>query len=135
MKDHSLLPTPDSDSMPFWEACSRKVLQFPLCTDCLTLRHPPRVICPQCRSGKYSWEPVSGKGTVYSYVIYRRSFHPSLKADLPYAVALIDLEENLRIVSRIINVPMDAISIGMSVAVRFVKVDEKTMLPFFSAID
>jgi uncharacterized OB-fold protein len=135
MKDHSLMPIPDSDSMPFWEACRREVLQFQLCTDCSALRHPPRVICPQCRSENHRWEPVSGKGTIYSYTIYRRAFHPSLEKDLPYAVALIDLEENLRIVSRIIDIPMDTISIGMPVTVRFVEIDKKTMLPFFSAVD
>ena len=134
MPHQPLLPTPDSDSLPFWEACREGVLQFQVCTRCSALRHPPRGVCAGCGSADFRWKPVSGKGTVYSFVIYRRAFHASLQDDLPYAVALIDLNEGLRIVSRLVDSPMEEIFIGMPVEVRFVQVGGESVLPFFSAV-
>jgi uncharacterized OB-fold protein len=81
------------------------------CGACAKAVFHPRMICPHCGAAELRWEPPSGKGTVYSTTVVRR------KADAggDYNVALIDLEEGVRMMSRVEGVAPDAVAIGMRV--------------------
>jgi len=100
----------------WWEALDRGELMIQKCSQCGTLRHPPRPMCHVCRSVDWEAQPSSGSGSVYSYVIMH---HPPVPGyDFPVAVALIDLDEGTRIVANVVDCPFEDIRIGMKVECR-----------------
>ncbi|TET13496.1 MAG: Zn-ribbon domain-containing OB-fold protein [Dehalococcoidia bacterium] len=117
------------DNMGFWEGIKRHELVFQRCQECGTWLHPPRPVCPKCRSLEKEWAHSTGKGTVYSWVTYLESPHPSFKA--PYSVVLVEMEEGVRLVSNMVDIRPQEISIGMPVEVVFDDIAEGLTLPKF----
>jgi uncharacterized OB-fold protein len=126
------LPQPDALTRPFWEACRRRTLEVRCCESCRHLFLPPGPRCPRCWSERIAGRAVSGEGTVFSFAVYRRTYHPALPA--PYVVALIELEEGPRLISNIVGCAPEAVAVGMPVRVRFDDVGEFT-LPRFEPSD
>ena len=89
------LPQPDALTAPFWDACRRGALEVSACGDCGHLFLPPGPCCPACWSMQLTARPVSGRGRVFSFAVYRRTFHPGMPA--PYVVALVALDEGPRL--------------------------------------
>ncbi|MFI0964417.1 bifunctional MaoC family dehydratase N-terminal/OB-fold nucleic acid binding domain-containing protein [Streptomyces sp. NPDC021080] len=126
-------PVINRDNAGFWEGVERHRLLIQRCTDCGALRFPWLPGCGAC--GCPDWDTVAsgGEGTVYSYVVMH---HPPFPAfDPPYAVALIELAEGVRIVSNVVGVPYDEVRIGMPVRLAFQRYDEGLVLPVFRAAE
>ncbi len=89
----------------------------------------PRMICPHCGSDKLEWFAASGNGVVYSTTVVRR------KAEQggDYNVALIDLAEGPRMMSRIEGLAPEAVAIGMPVSARVVDGAEGKLVVFTKA--
>ncbi|MFF3419630.1 bifunctional MaoC family dehydratase N-terminal/OB-fold nucleic acid binding domain-containing protein [Streptomyces sp. NPDC002698] len=124
-------PVINRDNAGFWEGVGRHRLLIQRCTACGTLRFPWLPGCGAC--GCPDWDTVEsgGEGTVYSYVVMH---HPPFPAfDPPYAVALVELAEGVRIVSNVVGVPYDEVRIGMPVRLAFRRYDEDVELPVFRA--
>jgi 3-oxo-4,17-pregnadiene-20-carboxyl-CoA hydratase alpha subunit len=122
-------PATSKDTEFFWEGAARGELLIQRCSSCGTLRHPPRPACGACRS--FDWDTVraSGRGEVYSHVTVHHPVVPPFEA--PYDVALIQLDEGVRLVSNVIGVAPEDVRIGMPVEVVFQGVDEELTLPLF----
>jgi uncharacterized OB-fold protein len=89
-------------------------LEASRCTGCAALHFPPRAICPSCRSREMQPHNLSGRGTVYSYTLVYQA--PEGFGDyVPYAVALVDLEEGPRLTAQLTDVNLDEVEIGMPV--------------------
>jgi uncharacterized protein len=87
-------------------------LGFQRCGDCGAAVFYPRVVCPVCGGADLVWETSSGRGVVYATTaVYRRD------AD-PYNVALVDLEEGFRMMSRVEGVPAEEVEVGTKVTLR-----------------
>jgi len=125
------LPQPTDVSRPFWEACRRHELRVQRCQQCSALIHYPKVHCPADGCDRFDWALMSGKGTVYSFIVAQRGFHPFFKANLPYVVAVIELDEGPRMMSNVIDLDPDQVHIGMTVEVVFEDVNEEISLPKF----
>ena len=128
------IPEADIDSAPFWDGLRRHELRILRCGECRTWVHPPQASCPRCLSLGLAVEPVSGRGTVYSFTVANREFSPGIQP--PYVVALVDLEEQetLRIVTNLVNVAIGDVHIGMPVRVLFSDLEldgEHATLAFF----
>ncbi|MEU4090576.1 bifunctional MaoC family dehydratase N-terminal/OB-fold nucleic acid binding domain-containing protein [Streptomyces aureus] len=126
-------PVVNRDNAGFWEGVGRHRLLIQRCADCGTLRFPWLPGCGAC--GSPDWDTVAsgGEGTVYSYVVMH---HPPFPAfDPPYAVALVELAEGVRIVSNVVGVPCDEVRIGMPVRLAFRRYDEELELPVFHAAE
>jgi uncharacterized OB-fold protein len=131
MSDYSKpLPTLTDENRPFWEACRAGRLCLQQCS-CGHLRYPISPFCPRCLSAEYTWTPVSGRGTVFSYVVFHQAYHPGFKADLPYNVALVQLEEGPRMYSNVVGVPNDQVKIGDAVVAVFDPVTPEITIPRF----
>lgn len=117
----------------FWEAGLEGKLLIQRCQACSLYLHPPVPVCPECHALDLAPEPVSGNAIVYTYTIIRRAFHPAFADDIPYVVAIVELQEqvSLRLVTRIVDCPPEAVSIGMSVRVKFQQHGD-AWLPVFS---
>jgi uncharacterized OB-fold protein len=101
------------------------------CGTCGALRFPAREVCSRCLSREVSWVPVSGRGTVWSFVVMHQAAHPWFAARVPYAVVQVELEEGVRMISNLLDVPPAEMRIGMPVEVVFDPVADGVVLPRF----
>ncbi len=125
------LPRPTEDSEPYWEAANKGELRMQRCGDCDHVRFPPALLCSRCLSEKSEWVKLSGRGTVYSWIVIHQSQYPAFNDDTPFNVAIVELEEGPRLHTNIIECPNDKIQIGMAVEVVFDKVDDDATLVKF----
>jgi len=126
------VPVPDADSRPFWEGCREHRLRIERCADCGTARFPPAGMCPRCRSSRHEWFTASGRGTVFSWIVVRHPVPKDMYAgEVPYVVALVDLEEGVRMPTNIVGCEPGAIRAGMPVHVVFEDVSADVTLPRF----
>ncbi|MFF4318610.1 bifunctional MaoC family dehydratase N-terminal/OB-fold nucleic acid binding domain-containing protein [Streptomyces sp. NPDC001568] len=122
-------PVINRDNRGFWDGVARHRLLIQRCTGCATLRFPWLPGCNACACPEWDTVEASGAGTVFSYVVMH---HPAFPAFAPpYAVALVELAEGVRMVSNITGVPYDKVRIGMPVQLEFLRVDEELELPVF----
>ena len=131
MSPEKPLPVIDHDSAPYWEAAREGRLDIPLCGDCGRHHFYPRAICPHCHSDNLKFDTVSGRGEVHTFTIARRPAGPAFAEDVPYVVALIELEEGPRMMSRIQTDDPESVQIGASVEVTFVKATDEITFPYF----
>jgi uncharacterized OB-fold protein len=125
------LPRPDDASQQYWQGCRDGELRMQRCTPCGHLRFPPRPMCPRCQSFECGWVPVSGRGTVYSWVVAHPPLLPAFVDLAPLVVLLVELEEgdDLRIVGNLLGEGPEDVAIGMPVEVAFEQVAADVVLP------
>jgi uncharacterized OB-fold protein len=89
-------------------------------------------MCPACHGFELQPIPASGRGTVHSFVVVH---HPPIAPfAYPNVVALVDLAEGTRLVSRLVGVDPDHVPIGMAVEVEFERVDDELVLHRFRPV-
>ncbi len=123
------LPKPDSLTAPFWDACRGRSLQVSACEECGHLFLPPGPCCPRCWNTKLVAREVCGHGRVFSFVVYRRTYHAAMPA--PYVVALIELDEGPRLISNVVGCAAEEVTIDMAVELRFEEAGD-FLLPRFA---
>jgi uncharacterized protein len=122
-------PIVTDDSAVFWDAAAQGRLVAQACADCGRLRHPPRPMCPYCRSLRVEVVPLSGRGTLYSYSVLHHPRSPLF--DYPLLTALVDLDEGVRVVSNLVDVELDDVAIGMPLTASFVPTVGGAQVPVF----
>jgi uncharacterized OB-fold protein len=121
------------DNKAFWDGIDADQLLIQRCTKCDTLRLPFGPGCNNCASLEWDTVESAGNGTIYSHVTMH---YPKFEAfDMPYAVALIELDEGVRTLSNIVGIPHDEVRIGMRVKLEFVEHDPGLKLPVFRPVD
>ena len=110
-------PIVTPDAAFFWEGAKSQQLLALRCASCGDLQHPPRPMCPKCHSVQRELVRLSGRGVVYSWIIPRHP-PPVGFAQAPI-VALIQLEEGIRLVSNVVGVADHQVFLGMEVEVQF----------------
>jgi uncharacterized protein len=123
------VPLPDEASAGFWEACARHELVIQSCASCHTLRHPPRPTCPACTSFDATWVRSSGRGRVWSWVVAHPPVLPAFADRAPYNVVVVELEEGVRMIGNLLDVPNDQIVEGLEVTVAWDDVEPDVSLP------
>ena len=89
-----LLPDPtEPTAAGFWAGAARGELLVQACAACGAWRMPPRPMCPACRSTAVAWEPTSGRGTIWSFIVPHPPLLPAYSALAPYNVIVVALEE------------------------------------------
>jgi uncharacterized OB-fold protein len=122
-------PLLTDDNAIFWEAARAGRLVAQRCTSCRRLLHPPRPMCPDCLGVDIEVVELSGFGSVYSYTILH---HPrSSRFEYPLVVALIELDEGIRLVSNLVGEAARAPQIGAAVRVTFEATDRDYKVPVF----
>ncbi|UCD72725.1 MAG: Zn-ribbon domain-containing OB-fold protein [Candidatus Bathyarchaeota archaeon] len=95
------------------------------CDTCGNIRFPLGNVCPNCRrAGKIKPIQLSGKGKVYSYTVIR-SAPEGFEVFTPYVIAVVELEEGVRITSQVVDCKPEDVQIGMPVEVCFRKIREE----------
>ena len=127
----AILPSPTSESAPFWEGCNRGELRLQKCGDCDHVFYYARLFCPKCGSRKLDWQASAGTGTLYSFTHVGVSFYgQKWESQIPYTLALVDLDEGPRMLSRLVGDGRAGAKIGDRLQLEFVEV-ETQKLPFF----
>lgn len=99
----SLLPAVTPDNRLWWDGIAAGELHAQRCTGCNRLRYPIVPVCPWCHGTKFDWKKLSGKGQVYSWVRYHRSYLPEFEDLMPYIVITAQLDEGVRMYGRLAN--------------------------------
>jgi uncharacterized OB-fold protein len=120
------LPEPTPLSRAFWEAASTGVLAIQRCRNCDAYEWTPQVACSRCYTETLTWVPVSGRGTVYSFSVVHRPQTSDFEA--PYVVAIVELEEGVRMLTDLVDVDAAQVHIGQPVEVAF---DEETPVALY----
>jgi uncharacterized OB-fold protein len=128
------MPVPSEDSQPFWAAAKKHELSLQRCGTCGSFRFPPAPVCPECTALGGEWAKLKGRGKIFSFVVFHRAFHKSFEKDVPYAVALVELEEGPRLVINIVGVTPDQIRCDMPVELVFEDVTPECTLPKFKPV-
>ena len=118
-------PVADPESAAFWEAAAQGKLMLRHCNACGQTHYYPRTLCPFCFSDRTEWLEASGFGTIYSYSVMRR-------AEVPYAIAYVTLEEGPTMMTNIVDCDLDALKIGQEVRLTFKPSDGGPPVPMFS---
>ena len=127
MTAHVVRPMVNRDSQFFWDGTKAGELRIPKCNACGAKRFPPGPACPVCAAFDRGHVTSAGLGTVFSYVVHR---HPPVPGkELPIVIALVDLDEGVRMVGEVVDVADDEIEIGMRLRVDFLRVDDELTLP------
>lgn len=126
-------PEPNGDSRPYWDAAREHRLVIRRCRDCGAKHFMPRHLCPQCWSDRLEWIDCKGAGTVASFSIVHRAPTAPFKAQTPYVVALVDLDEGPRMMSNIVGDGALDVAIGERVRVTFEERDGMTIPQFARA--
>ena len=116
------LPRADEpDTAEFWAGTKAGEFRYQQCGSCGTVIWHPRSHCTGCLDGELQWHRSEGAGTVYSYSVVRQSYHPFFRGQVPYAVALIDLDEGPRFLTNIVGVddPLADVEVGMRVQIEW----------------
>jgi uncharacterized OB-fold protein len=126
-------PLPDiSDrNRPFWEGCKNGELKMQKCTECGHIRYPIGPVCTKCLSGDFEWANLSGKGTIFNYIIVHQKYNAAFADDLPYNVIMVQLDEGTRMFSNLVGVENNEIKIGMKVEATFEKATDEIYIPKF----
>ena len=131
MSMERLLPNPDPISAPYWEAAHQGILRVPRCEDCGHMHMYPRSICPFCGSARLSWTNASGLGELHSFTVVHRAPSPAFADKVPYAVAIVALDEGPLLMSNIVGTAPSELKIGQKLRVKFEQVSAEISLPVF----
>lgn len=113
------LPVATADTREFWDACGRGELLYQFCRSCDRAQFYPRRHCAACQAGELEWRRSAGLGAVYSHTTVYRAPTPAFKADVPYVIALVDLDEGFRMMVNILGCAPSAVSIGSRMRIVF----------------
>lgn len=125
------LPIRYPEEMPYWEAAQRHELVLQRCSACGKLRYPIGPTCPACLSDESTWDKMSGRGQVSTYVVYHKAFAPWLEQYVPYVVVQVELAEGPRLTTNLRGIDPNEVRIGMEVEAIYEKLtDDITLLQF-----
>lgn len=129
--NEAFVPVPDEASAPFFDGARQGKLMLQCCAACGTWLYPVKHRCPDCSATELVWKEASGRGRVFSHGIQHRAPHPSLEARLPIALAVIDLEEGVRMPANLVDAEAGDVRAGMAVEVAFETLADEVALPIF----
>jgi uncharacterized protein len=119
---------------PFWDATREGRLVLPWCLDCGRAHFYPRRRCPHCRGGRFEWRDASGEGEVYAVSVQHRPGWMGLTDRVPYAVALVELDEGVRLMAGLDGLDADeaASAIGRRVTITWEPLSDGRQLAMFT---
>jgi uncharacterized protein len=127
------VPQPDGTTRPFWESMRAHQMKIQKCNDTGKFFFYPRGLSPFTLSDNISWEAVSGKGVIHALTIVHQNRAPGFAEEVPYVVAMVELEEGARLMTNIVDVEADPehVKIGMPVEIVYEDISEEITLPKF----
>lgn len=114
----------------FFEAAARGELLYQRCPACDHVQFYPRQLCTAC-GGDSAWATASGRGVVHTFTIVRQNGQQPFRDEVPYAVAMVQLDEGVRMMGTVTDCPVESVHIGMPVEAYAVACGEEIAVPFW----
>jgi len=125
------IPVADQASAPWFEAAKQHRLLLQRCDDCDAYRFPAWPRCDNCWSINWHWATASGKGTVYSWARMHQVYMPGFADDVPYTLAIVELDEGPRMNTNLVDTDPATLKAGLRVGVVFDDITDQIALPKF----
>ena len=122
-------PEPTLDSAPFWSGLSRGEFLVQCCRKCGGRRHYPRPVCAACFSMETDWVAIPGEGRIVSWTVCHHAYLPEFKEQVPYVVAIAELEEGIRVNLRLEVPPGQQLRTGEAVRIAYRALPEGFTMP------
>ncbi|MGH3401964.1 MAG: Zn-ribbon domain-containing OB-fold protein [Streptosporangiaceae bacterium] len=124
-------PNPDPEAVPYWQSLRDHALAVQHCVACDRYYFPPADRCATCLSAEVSWAPVSGLGAVWSHVTMHRVYRPDYERDVPYNIAIVELDEGPKLWTNVVDIDPADVVVGLRVRVRYDDVTDDLTLARF----
>lgn len=114
--DNTLTRQFPPEFLAHFDGLAQSRVQLPYCTACGRFHWYPMPLCPHCQSSKVEWRAVAGDAKLYSWTVVRHAFHPSLRDELPYVVALVTFDDapGVRLVTNLTQTGLDNLRCDMA---------------------
>jgi uncharacterized OB-fold protein len=119
---------------PFWAGTREGKLLIQKCADCGKHVFYPRLVCPSCFSERLDWIEASGRGTVYSHTLVQNNPPSAFIEDLPFTIAIVELEEGVRMMTNVVECDPESVYCDMPVEVTFERLTDEITLPKFKPL-
>jgi uncharacterized OB-fold protein len=129
------LPVKTQEGMPFWEGCKRGELLLQQCDKCHAFQWFPRAYCRDCSNDKLTWIRASGRGRVVSFSIVRKPINQSFASMVPYVLAVVELDEGIRMMTNIVDAVSRNVKADDVVQVVFEEQNDDVTIPLFRLVD
>jgi uncharacterized OB-fold protein len=131
-----VVPAPSPLTQFFWDGVAEHKLMILKCDNCGKFVHWPRPVCRFCLGTELTPTEVSGRGTIATFTIPMQPYDPFWIEQMPYVLAVVELEEqaHLQLVTNIVDIDADDVRIGMPVEVTYREVAPELTLPQFRPI-
>jgi len=123
------------EAQPFWAASRERRFVLPWCTECEKPFWFPRAACPFCLSPAIEWREASGLGELYAVSVQHNAALPEFKDQVPYVVALVALDEGVRMMSNVVHADPATVAVGQRVRLVWEPVEDGRALPTFEPAD
>ncbi|RME51527.1 MAG: Zn-ribbon domain-containing OB-fold protein [Caldilineae bacterium] len=128
------IPPIDPWTEPHWAAAREGKLLIQHCRACGRHIFYPRLACPYCAAAEPDWVEASGRGRVYTFTVVHNNAPSPFLDDMPFVIAVVELEEGVRMMTNLVGCAPEAITCGMPVQVTFEKQTEAITLPKFTPL-
>ena len=127
------IPVPNEWTKPFWDAAKQRELKLQRCQACRRFQHPPYPTCVNCMAIDLAFEPVSGKGAIYTYTIMYHAGDKRFASAVPYASIIVELDDapGALLAANLLDAPYTEAKVGRRVEVVFEQLNAEVTLPQF----
>lgn len=125
------LPKSRPGTEVYWDACRQHELLIQRCSECGTHQFYPRIFCTSCSSRAVEWVRASGHGKVLTWTVVHRAVSEAYAADVPYTIALVELQEGPVMMSKVSSCESEPVYSGMAVEVSFEDWSDQVSMPVF----
>jgi uncharacterized OB-fold protein len=125
------LPIATAETAPYWRAALAGRLEIQLCRACARHQFYPRPFCIACLADDLEWVEASGRGHVYTWTVCHVAAHPAFENRVPYALAMVELDEGVRMLAGIVDSDLARLAVGARVRVCFEPIRDDFALPMF----
>lgn len=129
------LPIPTAETARYWRSALEGRLEIQHCRSCARHQFYPRRFCTRCLSDQIEWVQASGRGRIYTYTVCHVAAHPAFESRVPYAIAMIELDEGVRMLAGIVDSDLGRLAVGAPVQVCFERISDEIALPMFRLAD
>lgn len=124
------LPELDPISREFWAAAAEGRLLIQKCPSCGHRQFYPRGLCVECGANP-EWEEASGLGSLHTFTVIRQQGAEPFRAETPYVVAMVELEEGPRMMGNVTGCPPEEVAVGMALRAYILRAEPDVGIPFW----
>lgn len=117
------MPRPTADTQAFWDGCAIGELRYQVCARCGCVQLIPRSLCSSCQHGELNWKVSAGRGRILTHTTVYRAPTPAFREEVPYVIALVDLDEGFRLMVNVKGGAASGVAIGRAVRIGFREID------------